>query len=157
VNTYRLLRTSIEEEEANVFLPDDAGNGEYRAALLLLGILVGFPNQASRVFRLLVETDASNWSGFLQRLGEEPEEGLGSPGEEEPTANRPDDVTWERFMEALKDAAARATPAQDLDVFRYWARRVARYSFQTGRLVIALPEDDEVPGASFKPRATPPR
>ena len=51
VNIYRMLRVSVPDSELEAFLPN--GGNEYQAVVLLLGILIGRPSRAHKVFQKL--------------------------------------------------------------------------------------------------------
>jgi hypothetical protein len=127
-NTYRLLRVLVTEEEAATFGPDRSGTGHYMVALTLLAILVGFPGQATTLFGELLTASGEDWAAFRKRLRVEAERG--------------DPEAWERLCRQVDLLATTAGLPKDLGPYQYWCRRVARYSFQTGRLAMATGWDD---------------
>lgn len=136
VNIYRLLRAGIPQPRLEAFT-DDATGGEYRATLLLLAVMIGFPTQAAELMRCLVEErpegDWWNWlDGFLAKKREVATRGT-------PAGRRWEDAAVQ--MSALKESLAReAIRLPACSTFRFWAPRIARFSFESGRLAIA-PDD----------------
>lgn len=57
VNTYRMLRVCAGDEHAELFSPE--GGREYRAVVLLLAVLIGYPAESARVFDALMAADAA--------------------------------------------------------------------------------------------------
>ncbi len=167
-NTYRLMRVLVTADEVASFRPGHDDTGDYKIALALLAILVGFPNQAPFMFRQLLEAENTNWSAFRSRLAAELAETdhIDADGEAEPKRSgkndrpesparrtdryergRPDyddPETWERLLQYLDKLTKDAGLPAELGPYQYWCRRVARFSFQTGRLAaIIRTENDE--------------
>jgi len=150
INIYRLLRASVTEEERAEFSGDTQG-GAYQAAMLLLAMLTGYPEQATEILRRLIEKQpGKSWWDFMDRLqGEFPavESSNEKPAakrtanrgkaKEDGSSERSQDVEkteWDelfermaRFKKGFKD--------RPIDAFQKWAPRVARYSFQSGRVL----------------------
>ncbi|MGH2735770.1 MAG: P-loop NTPase fold protein, partial [Actinomycetota bacterium] len=55
VNTYRLIRAMLDDDDLERFVPDDDGRGEYAVVQLLLAVLAGSPAQARALFGALSE------------------------------------------------------------------------------------------------------
>jgi hypothetical protein len=66
VNTYRMLRVSVQDDELETFLP--SGGSEYQAVILLLGVLVGCPSRAQEIFeKLETAADADDvWEALAE-------------------------------------------------------------------------------------------
>jgi hypothetical protein len=223
INTYRLLRVSLNDLEYSRFAPAPEGADHYMIVQLLLGILVGFPNQVWPLFRSLAESERTNWWDFWGDLREEHDQpnqstprqktadapGNGwqtlTPRDSEVQSDLPDDPTldkspseppsygaaqpldrespgnsselldresprmldeplqpqggvesgrqgtreqpqstdlqWERLFEVFDELPTGVDLPTSLDAFKYWAHRVSRYSFHTGRLA-ALTDPD---------------
>ena len=166
-NTYRLMRVLVTADEAASFRPGRDDTGDYKIALTLLAILVGFPNQAPLMFRQLLEAKGTTWSAFRARLAAEhaetdrnnadgkaqPERSdendrpesparrtyrfeRGQPDQDEPEA-------WERLLQYLDKLTKDAGLPAELGPHQYWCRRVARFSFQTGRLAAIIRMENE--------------
>jgi TolA-binding protein len=215
LNTYRLLRASLTDAEHARFVPSPEGADHYMIVLVLLGVVVGFPNQAWPMFRSLVESERSDWWSFWGDLrdahGDEgPDPAAGAPAAgladahlrreepgELPSAARPDgppsaaprpfavggldldeqveqvgatrrlpaalpepvtarqqaerrdqaeraDAQWERLFDVFDHLDAGDLPTS-IDAFKYWAWKVSRYSFQTGRIAGLAALDAELP------------
>ena len=128
-NLYRLVRARLDEEsgELDRFLEtDEAEIPEYEAVLLILGLLVAFPDEAA---------------GFLLGLGDL------TP------AAAPDRRPWLGYLTTLRGEATAGRQAALLrylgsvgltnagtstrEPFRRWALELSRYSFETGQEVFA--------------------
>jgi KAP family P-loop domain/Clp amino terminal domain, pathogenicity island component len=150
INIYRLLRASVTEGER----PDFEGGaqaGTYQAAMLLLAILTGYPEQATEMFRKLIdERPEGSWWEFVARLKSAQATQVGvaptnaqtkakkakaATGQEEAKEDQaPLEMEWRELVESLE----RFKPGfndRPVHQFRIWAPRVARYSFQSGRVL----------------------
>ena len=123
-NLYRLLRAGLDEPSGQLdrFLDHADDVPQYEAVLLLLGLVIEVPDQASGVLRGLIG------------LSEEQE-----------------DAQWSEFLDALPEGCAAAHdflvgylprmrdrwPAWTCGPFKAWALEVSRYSFATGQEVFA--------------------
>lgn len=119
VNTYRLLRGMIDEYERKAFIGDGAAvQGDYRAALLMLAMLTGHPEEGSEILRELVTADATtlgpDWWAFAEGR-----------------------ITSAKLREDLAEVKAALPTVPVNSVFRKWAPDVSRFSFRSGRIVAA--------------------
>jgi KAP-like P-loop domain-containing protein len=123
-NLYRLLRVGLDDRSGGLdrFLQENTGDApEYEAVLILLAMIIAFPEDASSFLLGLLEpqTSEDGWAGYVRRS--EPKEWSA-------------DLT--RFLETV-------TPTQEherqwtCEPFRSWALEVSRYSFATGQEVFA--------------------
>ncbi|MET0730956.1 MAG: P-loop NTPase fold protein, partial [Solirubrobacterales bacterium] len=122
-NLYRLVRARLDEEsgELDAFLLSSGRDiPAYQAVLMLLTVLIAFPDEAAE---------------FLLSFGDlDPD-------------HRPDPVSWTTHQEQLRGELAaflkRATAATakgeetSTEPFRRWARELSRYSFETGQEVFS--------------------
>ncbi len=117
VNSYRILKASLDGLEAEEFVVDSGKGGQYRAAMCLLAVLTGAPRLSIAVLR------------ELHRLGDDaPLKDL------ESTVDRLGDDPEVSYLRAGLDAYRRAFQAEPtLADLRYWAPQVARFSFRSGR------------------------
>jgi cell division protein FtsB len=222
INTYRLLRVSLDDVEYSRFAPSPEGADHYMIVLILLGILVGFPTQAWPLFQSLAESKRTDWWDFWGDLRDEfdpqrqaasrqetadtldngqqshppggaqaasdpasddqpsgdqaadgappepvdrnaPRASNESPGQESPrdpprpphgsgsgaptAREQPQSAAlqWRRLFEVFEELPAGADLPTSLDAFRYWAQRVSRYSFYTGRLTALADLDITLP------------
>ena len=162
VNIYRLMRVSItNQKELGAFVGDRNG-GEHRAALLLLAILTGYPAEATDILRDLLETERSEtWWQFIdsqedawnkaeqenkiarqnkaakQQADRQNEDSEPLPGPGTLSARR-----RKELMAKLRLLRREIPETQSCDHFVKWASRVAKYSFESGRVLMLL--NDEV-------------
>lgn len=129
VNVYRLLRATIPSTERESF---EAEGGDHRIVLLLLAMLTGNPAETTEIIRDLLETPhAEPWWDFLETY--RGRSSTGAPDRETQMTAEGWRQLFER-MEAIRKAVTDPWPATR---FREWAPRVARYSFQSGRVLLA--------------------
>jgi hypothetical protein len=152
INIYRLLRASVKDEERRRFVGDETG-GEYQCALVLLAMLTGYPSEATEILEALLKREHSgNWGEFIQsakdRIHNQNQKviAVATSKRSEQTAHRkgsespqsyplPVVQRWDELFANL------ATVGGDLagrscEGFVAWAPRVARYSFQSGRILL---------------------
>lgn len=111
-------------------------SGDYRAALLMLAMQSGHPDEAADIFRALSRKGEGTWRAFVDEW--EPQVRQGSAGVYdhqlvgdmgEATA-----VGWRELHQAMVRQCDRV-PEDDLQTFlRLWPA-VARFGFATGRAV----------------------
>ncbi|HKY03288.1 MAG TPA: P-loop NTPase fold protein, partial [Blastocatellia bacterium] len=172
VNIYRILRAWVKDHEVEAFKGDKNGGG-HRAALLLLAILIGYPDEATEVLGRLLDVDEKiSWWGFIEDLkrefaarvpagikpegikGAQPDEvQTDEPQKDEPQKYAP--ARWEEFIEKLEKTRAmrpsliaEGQPCKD---FKTWAPRVARYSFQSGRVLLTQMIGDASEQTNIRP------
>ena len=108
VNTYRIIRAGVGAARLDEFLSDDEMLPDYRAVLILLGIVVGTPKIARDVFNALRAEDPvrllAQWA----------------------SANEGKGGDWAKVAEALSHLKAEARIGQ----LTQHLRAVSRYSFQ---------------------------
>ncbi len=136
VNVYRLLRANLTEKNSQRFEQE-----EYRVVQVLLGVLIGFPDQAPELFRRLQDNLAGDFWDFIKREEQAP-----------PPAHEKE---WAQVCRALKKMEtpfvekpfAEDSPDGDMArVFRIsqrfpsWIDEVSRYSFRAGHLLRYLSE-----------------
>jgi hypothetical protein len=147
VNVYRLLRATVGPDEWSKFLGAD-GNGDFRAVLLLLALLTGYPSEGTDILRDLVEEAPSGtwWqvvAAYDPRGSEADESTLVNPavaaGSVSHAAER---ARWRELLAKLGEIRVLGVVDEHVEcaVFSAWARRVARYSFESGRIALARRE-----------------
>lgn len=123
INLYRIVRASLTDEELTEFL-----GGEYQYIQLCLAVVLGNPLLASellqQVFSAQELTAVRTW--VTQRLTSAQK------------ISQRDSIALTRFGAMLDESGL----AQDPRRFRLMLRRVARFSFDTGRLLGRFPKDD---------------
>jgi hypothetical protein len=151
INIYRLLRASVEEGDRAAFDGNQQG-GVYQAAMLLLAILTCYPAQATEIFRTLIEENPQeHWWEFIASFkgrilpdptsSADPENGAAARGGRTNAAGTTpvDKRLWIELFEKLGrlEKQLNDRPCQQ---FNRWASRVARYSFQSGRVLLSQPD-----------------
>src|SRR5690349_19934655 len=116
------MRARLDENRLDLFIGDEH-QGPYRAVLLSLAILTGYPGEASAILQARVhQRPTSTWwalaDGFKDTLGV----AAGETAEEE---------GWSRLFNSLLTPYVRAIIPHDqgCDAFIEWAPEVARFSF----------------------------
>ncbi len=153
INIYRLLRASVDDAERQYFI-GNANGGKYRAALLLLAILTGYPAEATEILRALLEEERSEtWWEFIEsfRARAYPPQPADSSGDNHnQNGDVPDETDdaeikrWGHLMRSLDKIREEKTEElgslfesnQPCDDFVELAPQVARYSFQSGRVLL---------------------
>jgi hypothetical protein len=127
VNTYRMLRVGVPDDELEAFLPD--GGSEYQALVLLVGILAGAPGAAQEVFdAVLATSEVNDVRVVLARF------------------------PW--LCRALGDLMAHLTVVRP-DVYQRWTPRVRRFSFHRAVTRQPLAQASEVLSPALTPGAAP--
>jgi hypothetical protein len=122
VNLYRLFRGLIDDYHLDAYL--DAKNREYEAALLLLGMLIGFPEETTDVLEALIaSTPAAPWWTFIMELV---------------TTKFADQKGWMALaakLTEIRTKSKRPDEARSCEHFFSSAPYVARFSFHSGRVI----------------------
>jgi hypothetical protein len=130
VNVYRLLR-AMTPGTLRLALVGDANGGGYRAVLLLLAMVTGFPAEAAVIIRRLLDepvTDSGeDWWAFLEAFQE------GAVDSE--MTGEPDAERWRQLFDKLQRFRREAPADFTREEMATWAPLVARYSFASGRLL----------------------
>jgi hypothetical protein len=140
-NLYRLFRVSLDEPSGQLdrFLNDDTDDApEFQAVLILLAMIIAFPEEASDFLLGLgsfapgSSSKSRAWSEYLH------------PGETRPwSRERLHHVAPKPWSPELRWFLDAVTPTHDkaalwtCEPFRRWALEVSRYSFATGQEVFA--------------------
>ena len=117
-NTYRLLKAPLSGERLKKFEGIDAATGDFRAAMILLAVLTGFPDSASAVFGKVLENGANGLSA-ASLFGD--------------AANCMVSPDRERFQKCIAPFLAGGLPDR-LEIFAEWLPRVARFSFAAAKV-----------------------
>jgi phospholipase C len=140
INIYRLIRASVDDRERSVFVGDTKG-GEYQCALLLLAILTGHPGEATEVLRELIHHEhKETWWAFIENLKALKLTGPADSAETDPTPTPRDNEEvfqrqrWTDLFGKL-DHLRTSINDQPCAAFTKWSPRIARYSFQSGRVL----------------------
>lgn len=117
VNTYRILKASLDGTEAEEFVLDHGKGGAYRAAMAILAMLTGAPRLSIDVLRRLSAAEGSaTVTGLLADIA--------------PLKGDPEHDYLDAGLCAYRDCCGEKATLTDL---KYWAPRVARFSFRSGR------------------------
>jgi hypothetical protein len=131
INIYRLIRATVNERERSAFVGDVNG-GEYQCAMLLLAILTGYPPEATAIFRDLIHRQhTETWWKFIGDLRASRLVGFSEGAK---FAVTPQQRRWEELLNKL-DGLRPAISDRSCADFVKWAPRIARYSFQSGRVL----------------------
>ena len=117
VNTYRILKASIDALQRETFIIERGKRGEYRAAMTLLALVTGAPRSALRVLHFLgQQKDDSAFDELITAVG-----GL-ADADEAP------------YMDAALSAyrSMSGDSGVTLRDLRLWTTQVARFSFRSG-------------------------
>ncbi len=159
VNAYRLLRGLTTGAQRTALIGNESDGG-YRQALVLLAMVTGYPVEATTVMRELLERlkqkdCPANWWKLLEaiRASHEPaplpaapaRSKRSTPGSQPPVETRTplkdpdprDDDQWDEMFDKLEEVRKLVGDALTSKTMGKWAPMVARYSFASGRLLVA--------------------
>lgn len=146
VNVYRLLRATVDREDWSRFLGAD-GTGDHRAVILLLAMLIGYPSEGTEILRDLVENPpkCSWWEAVVGyrdrgRLAPDLSTPLATGGAKATTPSEEGEfLRWRELLTKLGKMRQGQVirEREPCTVFSVWALRVARYSFESGRITMA--------------------
>ena len=146
VNVYRLVKAKAEANEERFERLTFPFGGDYRAALLLLAILTGFPEQAAEILGDLIKSSGGGaWWEFLEEFRDRSRPPANLPDGEKAGAARQAAARWTALFEILDRYRRPTAPGvepllpedEPCGAFVRWAPDVARYSFQSGRVLLA--------------------
>ncbi|MFZ0749506.1 MAG: P-loop NTPase fold protein, partial [Pyrinomonadaceae bacterium] len=144
VNIYRLLRASVPEEKQAAFV-GETRQGQHRVALMLLAIVTGFPNEAADILRKLLQQDKSRmWWQFIDEFETQSisETKLDQEGNPQGELSEPELENLRQLFKNLGQVRELIPESQSCADFIYWAPQVARYSFQSGRVLLSRRDED---------------
>lgn len=125
-NVYRILKARVRREALAQFEGTDEVPGDFQIPMLLLAMLIGAPTESAKVFPKLLH-QAQIGKDLMEVLQDLKRNGM------EPGA-----VT--NLNEKLRPVTSESTFPNAPDVFLEWIPRVARFSFEVGRVVDAIPK-----------------
>lgn len=135
LNCYRLIKVGLRTAQLEKFMGEDGQGGEYKAVMILLGIITGAPPISlyfiEELEKLLKSEHVGSLHDFLQRLDKNPE-----------VSQQPD---WARVKELLEAHVRREDSMATLETLVAVAPRVSRYSFRVAR-VEAARQKKSLPG-----------
>lgn len=139
VNIYRLLRASVPDGEHAAFV-GGATEGQHRVALLLLAIVTGYPTEAADILRELLKQERSrDWWQFIDELEVQITTEMKLDKEDKPQGQLSEAETenLRQLFNNLRKVREHIPDNQSCADFIDWAPQVARYSFQSGRVLLA--------------------
>lgn len=121
-NVYRFLRAQQQGEALDRFRGSRETGGEFQAVTLLLAALVGHPTEAPGLLRRVLAADPSavSWWPLVEAIEPPPPSGDGHP---------------RRNLRGSLLQVRAHVPEIPLATYARWAREVARFSFQSGRIL----------------------
>lgn len=135
LNCYRLIKVGLSPAQLEKFMGEDGRGGDYKAVMILLGVITGAPPVSlyfiEELEKLLKSDHAGSLHDFLQRLDKNPE-----------VSRQPD---WARVRELLEAHVRREDSTATLETLIAVAPRVSRYSFRVAR-VEAARQKKSLPG-----------
>ena len=141
VNIYRLLRTSVEEKDWTAFVGDER-SGYHRPVLMMLAMLMGYPEETTDFLRAVIELHMAHETGPVERTFWQ----LVEEFEKRPTATDESGVSLTSDTDHWTELIGKIRRIRDLVPDDYlcldlrdYASAVARYSFQSGRVLLAEP------------------
>ncbi len=111
VNTYRIIKAGIKNDDLEEFLKNNNGVSQFQAVIVQLAIIVGAPHIAPFYFEAL--KDSKDFDSYKTRLNK-------IQKREDPHNTFP----WELIEDALKESGI-----EDTELLSDWAGWVMRYSF----------------------------
>jgi hypothetical protein len=118
-NIYRLLKAPLDPDELSIFEGQETSPGEFRAAMLLLAILTGFPHLSVALFGAITQQTPSTFSArdFFTNVASH-------------SGTDPEAPKLQNCLNPLLEAAL----PDSIEPFLRWAPRVARFSFYTAKV-----------------------
>jgi KAP family P-loop domain len=140
VNIYRLIRASLKTRELAAFVGSKERRGEYQVVLILLSILTRFPNKASEIYVHLLKREATDWRLLLDGLKPQPT-GTGYRNVVDAAIDNNELPIWRTVYVGLTRISELLDMHYPIERFAYWTPRVARFSFQSGRVIATFGTD----------------
>ena len=131
VNVYRLLKASHPVAEQGEFGQPEV----HRPVLLLLAALTGYPRETAEILRVLVEDEPDGpWWDFVLEFAKR---AAAATKEKDPMRS----ASWEQLLGKLRQVRATEPGEMSCADVRKRARRVARYSFESSRILFMEAEE----------------
>lgn len=139
INTYRLLRAGLRQEELDRLRSQDHG-----AVILQLAMLTAFPPQSADLLEQLVSSTHELPGTLIELIQSHLRTGRSPNGRSLHQAPSVDLLAWRRLAAAVVRVIAETTVQGNIDVYQRWAPHVARFSFRTGHLLLSTPEERQL-------------
>ena len=140
INIYRLIRASLKTRQLAAFVGSKERRGEYQVVLILLSILTRFPNKASEIYVHLLKREEKDWRQLLDGLMPR-SSGTGHRNVVDESIDRNELPIWQTVYEGLTRISELLNMQYPIERFAYWTPRVARFSFQSGRVIATFGTD----------------
>ncbi|HEX6747830.1 MAG TPA: P-loop NTPase fold protein [Longimicrobium sp.] len=152
-NVYRFLRVQQRGAALDRFRGSDGRAGEFEVVALLLGAVVGYPAEAAHLLRAVLANRDAEWWALVEKLSDAgAEEDAKTRAEAAAAAPSPFAEDGRRTLrEALLEVKKSVEiGAHTPRTFANWTREVARFSFQSGRIlsIRGAEEEEEEPEES---------
>ncbi|HEX2090993.1 MAG TPA: P-loop NTPase fold protein [Longimicrobiaceae bacterium] len=139
-NVYRFLRVQQRGANLDLFRGTDQRPGEFQVVALLLAALVGYPTEATKLLSRVLTAHDESWWALVEALDspdleekEAREEGTNRLAYEAvPEGRRARPNLRDALLEVRRTVSIADYP---LETFVRWTREVARFSFQSGRIL----------------------
>jgi hypothetical protein len=125
-NVYRILKASVPATELAKFEGNALQPGEFRAVMILLGLLTGYPREATTLISLLYKSKDISSIDFFNNI----DSTLQQSGF--------DTQNVQRLTERVKELIEKGFVPESIEPFIRWSPRVARFSFEAAKTI--LPE-----------------
>ncbi|WP_210590802.1 P-loop NTPase fold protein [Streptomyces sp. GESEQ-35] len=127
VNTYRLLRTCLNETDI-----ERVRSGDHKPLILLLAVLIGYPAQGAVVLETLLDAGTGALPGDFTALLRRVHTREQPARQEQPSEHS--QYIWSRLASVTERVVAETGASDAASEYQHWATYVARFSFRTGHL-----------------------
>jgi hypothetical protein len=132
-NIYRFLRVQQRGADLDRFRGTEAQPGEFQVAALLLAALVGYPAEATPLLRRLLMLPGASFADLVKESNTEPSD---DPVAASDSSRQNPGHARQTLQQALLKVQRTVTIGTHAPgSFTRWAREVARFSFQAGRIL----------------------
>ena len=130
INTYRIFRARLAIAPIDQFISTEGQPGEFQSAMILIGIITGFPAVATKALQVLLQQDVQGtWDDYVINLKAQSPTEEDTFGEDMPISLQERQVEWNRLCEALVRINRETGFPMGIKSFMAWASQVARFSF----------------------------
>ncbi|HET7460463.1 MAG TPA: P-loop NTPase fold protein [Longimicrobium sp.] len=129
-NVYRFLRVQRRGADLHRFRGSEEEPGEFQVVALLLAVIVGYPAEAPQLLRAVLTSPGKPWWTLVDEFEASPAAAPAAPHVDDGYRGRA--TLREALLEVKRTVQM---PERPPEVFAQWAREVARFSFQSGRIL----------------------
>lgn len=141
INIYRLIRAGIQMEDLPMFVGNNQDTGEFKALMLLLAILTGFPYLSPYFFKKILSTEITdNWIEMIKTLKPNPIESTKTDDLVAysncviPVMSKSEAIEWERLHANIIKLNDKEMLPVTMGPYIRWVPEVARFSFRMGKI-----------------------